>query len=121
MKAEVGKLYIGKLLKSCEKHKIQHTKDKSKEKEIPGSASLIHIHQCNQNKQNLEKNIGDVGGLVTITILNTKINQVENKNSNVSGLVKKIDYDAKILDIMKENISLLLIITNLRATYLMQN
>ena len=31
--------------------------------------------------------------------MNTKIGEVENKISSASGLVKKSDYDAKIIDI----------------------
>ena len=36
---------------------------------------------------------------MTITVLNTKISEAENKISNVSGLVKKSDYDTKVTDI----------------------
>ena len=48
--------------------------------------TLIHINQYNTDKQNLEKNLGDVdkkipdvSGLVTATVLNTKIGEFENK------------------------------------------
>ena len=37
--------------------------------------------------------------MVTATVLNTKIGEVENKIPDVSGLVRKTDYDAKIKDI----------------------
>ena len=37
--------------------------------------------------------------LVTATVLNTKIREVENKIPHVSGLVKKTDNNTKILDI----------------------
>ena len=40
-----------------------------------------------------------MSGLVTTTVLNIEISEVENKIPNVSGLVKKSDYDAKITDI----------------------
>ena len=50
------------------------------EKKIPDATTLIHINQCNTDKQNLEKENGDfdkkildMGGLVTATVLNTKI------------------------------------------------
>ena len=33
---------------------------------------------------------------MTTTILNTKLEQAENKISDVNGLVKKTDYNAKI-------------------------
>ena len=56
---------------------------------------------------------------MTATVLNTKISEVENKIANVSGLVKKLDYDTKIKDIENKNL-LLLIITNLRVKHLIQ-
>ena len=40
--------------------------------------------------------------LVTTTVLNTEIGEVESKIPDVSGLVKKTDYDAKISDIEKK-------------------
>ena len=46
--------------------------------------------------------IPDTSGLVTTTVLNTKIGEVENKIPVVRGLVKKTDYDAKIKDIKKK-------------------
>ena len=62
------------------------TKANSLEKKIPNATTLIHINQCNTDKENLEKKIGDVDkkipdtrGLVTTTVLNTKISEVENK------------------------------------------
>ena len=56
--------------------------------------------------------------LVTTSVFNRETDEVENKTSNVSGLVKKImtlNYQTS-----NEDISLFLIITNLRVTYLMQ-
>ena len=46
-----------------------------------------------------EKKYGcDVSGLVIVaaTVLNSKIKKVNNKIPDLSGLVKKTDYDAKI-------------------------
>ena len=40
-----------------------------------------------------------ISGLVTTTVLNTKVCEVENKILDVNGLVKKMVYDAKISDI----------------------
>ena len=40
-----------------------------------------------------------MSGLVTTTVLNTKISEYENKIPSVSSLVKKTDYDAEIKDI----------------------
>ena len=36
---------------------------------------------------------------MTTTVLNTKIKEVGNKLTDISGLVKKHDYDPKITDI----------------------
>ena len=36
-----------------------------------------------------DNKIPDVSGLVTTTVLNTEISEVENKIANASGLVKK--------------------------------
>ena len=43
-----------------------------------------------------------MNGLVTTTVLNTKISEVEIKIPDISGLVKKKDYNAKISDIEKK-------------------
>ena len=50
------------------------------------ATTLIHVNQCNIDKQNLKKKIGDVNKkipdvseLVTVTVLNTKIKEVEKK------------------------------------------
>ena len=48
----------------------------------------------------LIKKIPDVSGLVTTTVLNTKIEEVVNIILDVSGLVMKTDYNAKISDIV---------------------
>ena len=45
-----------------------------------------------------ETKISDAGGLVTIAVLNTKTDRVENKTPGVSGLVKTTDNKAKISD-----------------------
>ena len=41
----------------------------------------------------------DTSGVVTTTVFNTKIGEVENKIPHASSLVKKIDYNTKISDI----------------------
>ena len=53
---------------------------------ISDATTSIHINQCKTDKQNLEKNIGDIdqkipdtGGLVTTTVLNTKISEFKYK------------------------------------------
>ena len=65
------------------------------------------------------KKVPNVSGLVTTTLLDTKIGEVENKipntsglvtpaildtkNGDVTGLVKKTDYNAKLSDIEKKS------------------
>ena len=41
----------------------------------------------------------DTSGLMTTTVLNTKIGEVENKIPDVSGLIKITDHITKTLDI----------------------
>ena len=41
----------------------------------------------------------DLSAFVTTIALNTKFKEVHNKISNLSGLVKKTDYDVKISEI----------------------
>ena len=53
----------------------------------------------------VKKKVPDVSGLVTTTVLNTKISEIENEILNLSVLVKKIDQDAKISDINRNNIN----------------
>ena len=82
------------------------------------ATTLIHVNQCNIDKQNLKKKIGDVNKkipdvseLVTVTALNTKIKEVEKKIPDLNGLVKQKS---------RENTLLLLIILSLWVAYLMQ-
>ena len=70
------------------------TKANSLEKKISDATKLFHINQYNTDKQNLQKKnrdddkqIPDTSGLVTTTVLNTKIREVENKILNTSGSV----------------------------------
>ena len=60
------------------------TKENKLDKKI--TTTLTHVNQCNIDKQNLKKKIGDVNKkipdvseLVTVTVLNTKIKEVEKK------------------------------------------
>ena len=62
-------------------------------KKILDATTLIHINQCNTDKQHLKK-IEDVNrkipvtsALVTSTIFNIKFTEVENKIPNTSSLV----------------------------------
>ena len=83
------------------------TKVNNLEKKIPDATTLIHTNQYNTDKQNLEKKIGDVdkkyqirtSGLVTATVLNTKISKVENKIPKNSGLVTTTVLNTKISEV----------------------
>ena len=86
------------------KFKLLKTKVNKLNKKIPDVTTLIHINQYHTDKQNLEKKIGysdkkirDVSELVTTTVFNTKVKEGDNKIPDLSGLVKKTDYDAKTL------------------------
>ena len=59
----------------------------------------------------------DVSILVITAVPNTKIGEVENNLPGLSGLVKKIHHDTKVSE-STENTLILLIIINLRVTYL---
>ena len=63
------------------------------------------------------KKFPDITGLATTVVLNTTINEVENKIPDASKLVKKADYDTKIKE-FEGNISLQLILINLRVNHL---
>ena len=60
---------------------------------------MIQTNQYNKSEEkagNFENKILDINCFVTNTFPNTKIGEVGNKISDVSKLVKKIGYDAKI-------------------------
>ena len=65
----------------------------------------------------IKKKKTDVSGLVATIVLNIKVNEFKNKILVLSNLVKKTDYDAKILEIEGKYITTLI---NLQVTYLMQ-
>ena len=44
----------------------------------------------------------DVSGLVTDTVLNLKIGEVDNKTPDISGLIKKTIFEVKISEIKKK-------------------
>ena len=103
------------------------TKVNNSETKIPDATTLIHINQYNKDKQNLEKKdvdkkIPDTSGLVTTTVLNTKISEVENKipenfkfittqefnkllmagRLKQANLVNKTDFDNKLTSFNKQ-------------------
>ena len=108
---------------SCGKHKIQHTENESKQIRWKdfwcnyfNSNKSIHHRKTKFREKigDVDEDIPDGSGLVTATVFNTKINEVENKIQAVTDLPRKTDY------ILSEITFLLLIIINLRVTYLMQ-
>ena len=131
-----------KVVKNTKFNKL-NTKVNNSEQKIPDATTLVHINQYNkfgEKIRDIDKKIPDVSGLITTTVLNTKIGEfekkipnmnglvinrnfntkigeVESKMPDVSGLVKKTDYNTKISD---TKILLLLIIINLQKKYLMQ-
>ena len=71
------------------------TKVNNLEKKTPNATTLIHVSQYNTD-QNIQckklemviKIVPDANGLVTTTVLNTKISEVRNKLADTSSLVK---------------------------------
>ena len=66
----------------------------------------------------VEKTFPDITGLAATVFLNRKNNEVKNKILDASKLVKKADYYNKIKE-FEINISLQLILINLRVKHLM--
>ena len=73
------------MIKLLKKRKFNTLKTKvyNLEKKIPDATTLIRINQCNTDTQNLEKKNGDLDkkvpdtiGLVTTTVINSKISKV---------------------------------------------
>ena len=85
------------------KFKRLKTKVNSLEKKIPDAttdAILIYINQYNTDKQNLEKNtryvhkeIPDTSGLVTTTVLNTNIREVEDRIPNYDKNITTLEFN----------------------------
>ena len=59
-----------------------------------------------------------MSALVTTTVLNTKIGEVENKIPDTSGVVRKTDYNITMSDTEGKTL-LPLVIINLQKKYLM--
>ena len=79
------------------------TKVNNLEKKTSNETTLININQFNTDKQNSEEKIGnvdkkipDTSGLVTTTILNTKLSEVEYKILDTSSLVTAAVLNTKI-------------------------
>ena len=84
------------------------TKVNNLEKKIPDATILIHINQYNKDKQSLDKKsclikkIPDTSGLVTATVWNTKISEVENKIPCTTSLVTTDFLNTKIGEVNNE-------------------
>ena len=78
------------------------TKVNNLEKETPDATTLIHMNQYNTDKQiyrrkleMLIKKVSDTIGLVTTTVLNIKISEVESKGPDTSGLMTNTALNTK--------------------------
>ena len=83
------------MLLETKRHTLK-TKVNNLERKIPDATTLIHKNQYITYKQNLEKKIGavdkkvlDTRSLVTTTVLNTKVNEFENKILNHANCYSK--------------------------------
>ena len=62
-------------------------------------SSLVTTTLLNTKISEVENKIPNTSGVVTTTGLNTKIGEVDSKIPGVNGLVRKIDYNTKTSDI----------------------
>ena len=73
--------------------------NRDNDKKIPDVSSLVTTTLLNTKISEVENKIPNTSGVVTTTVLNTKIGEVDSKIPGVSGLVRKADYNTKIPDI----------------------
>ena len=105
LKIKIGDLNVGKLKTvPTNLKKISDVVNK----EVPHASSLIQTNRYNTDKENLEEKtrnvenkISDVNGLVTTATLNTKAGETESKIPDISDLVKNTVYDIKISKIQR--------------------
>ena len=64
--------------------------------QLQDATTLIHINQYNSDKQNLEKKKLEMS---IATVLNTTINEAENKIPNASNLVRTTVLNTKINEV----------------------
>ena len=69
---------------------------------MPDISGLVTTTLLNTKIGEVENKIPDTNGLVTTIVLNTKIGEVENKIRNVNDLFNKTVYNAKISDSEKK-------------------
>ena len=95
-----------KLLKT--KFNTLKTKVNNLENKIPDATTLILLNQYSTDKQNVEKKTGDVdkktdtSSLVTTTVLNTKISEVEKRIPDISSLVTTTVLNTKVGEVENE-------------------
>ena len=95
--------------------KIYNAKIKNIEDKIPDITNLATNTTLNAKINGVKNEIPSINNLATTAAFTT----VENKITNVSGLVKKAYYDENTSE-MGKNTLLLLIIISLRAVHLME-
>ena len=88
-------------------------------KKIPGLNDLVTTTILNKTISEVENKIPVISALVTTAVLDIKIREVETKKPGLSDLVKKQIVTLKYQK-SRENTLLLLIIIYLRVTYLTQ-
>ena len=64
--------------------------------QLQDATTLVHINQYNSDKQNLEKKKLEMS---ITTVLNTTINEAENKIPNTSNLVRTTVLNTKINEV----------------------
>ena len=72
------------------------------ENEISDVGGLVTIAVLNTKIGEVENKIPHISGLVTTAVCNIKIGEIENKICDVGSLVKKADYDSEISDIKEK-------------------
>ena len=75
-----------------------YKKNVNVENKVSDDNGLVTATVVNTKIGEVKNKIPDVSGLASTVVLNTKIGALENKIPDVSGLVKKAVYDAKISD-----------------------
>ena len=93
-----------KVIKNTKFNTLKRKVNNSDEK-ILDATTLININQYNTDKHDLEKKlkilkkISKIGGLVTTTVTNTKISEVENKIPDTCSLVTTDVLNTKIAEV----------------------
>ena len=97
MKAEIDKLDINRLVN------VPSNLNNLKIKVVDLEVDKLRIVPTKETKfrkkiENVDKKLFDVSGLVTTTVLDTKIKEIDNTIPDLSGLLKKTYYEVEILE-----------------------